>query len=119
MGRNLGRNKIHSYVSVAWKALVLFFPLVGSWLVWKMNNGDKVNIGDGRWVGSGDGFRLPRELITELQTQGIYLYAEPSCRPSCYFNMQQGWIFEEDLRLSKLEAESWNGFVGQLKKNHI
>jgi hypothetical protein len=36
-------NSIHN-VSIPWKTIVLAFPLIGNWLVWKVGNGEKVRV---------------------------------------------------------------------------
>jgi len=33
-------------VSIIWKAIVLVFPLIGRWLVWKAGKGNRVRLGE-------------------------------------------------------------------------
>jgi len=40
--------------SVIWKAVILSFPLIGKWLVWKVGAGNRVRLGNDPWVGSFD-----------------------------------------------------------------
>jgi len=46
-------------VSTCWKFIVLVFPLVGNWMVWKVGNGERVRVGANPWVGSGEDYKIP------------------------------------------------------------
>jgi hypothetical protein len=39
--------------SIVWKAILNAFPLVGSWMMWKIGNGWKVRVGEDPWMGGG------------------------------------------------------------------
>lgn len=66
------RPKSHQNISIVWKAIVLAFPLVGKWLVWKVGKGNKVTLQEDHWLGCGDSFRLSRNLFQTLQEKGLY-----------------------------------------------
>ena len=56
--------------------MVLSFPLIGSWMVWKVWNGHRVRIGEDPWIGSELNYRLPKYIIGHaLREEGLsYLY---------------------------------------------
>jgi hypothetical protein len=59
-------------VSIMQKDVVLFFPLIGSWLVWEVRNSHRVRMGEDPWVGCGLNYRLPKNLIVSLRDKGLY-----------------------------------------------
>ena len=38
--------------------MVLAFPLVRKWTVWRIRNGEKVKIGEDPWEGAGEEYKL-------------------------------------------------------------
>lgn len=52
--------------------MVLAFPLVGNWLVWKVGRGTKVKVGEDPWIGCGEDFRLTVRVIQFLTNSGYY-----------------------------------------------
>jgi hypothetical protein len=63
----------HSHnASIIWKVVVMAFPLIGNWLVWKIGRGNKVQIGLDPWIGSNDAYRLPHHLVMDLKSQGYH-----------------------------------------------
>jgi hypothetical protein len=63
--------RIHN-ASIIWKAINITFPLVGNWLVLRVEKGDKVQIGLDPWIGSGALHRLPPQMICDLRDRGLY-----------------------------------------------
>jgi hypothetical protein len=72
--------KKHKNGSLIWKATISAFPLIGRWLVWKVVNGHNVRVQEYPWVGCGEGYRLPENVLLTLRGRGIfylYLVANP------------------------------------------
>ena len=63
---------------MCWKEFVEAFPLVGNWVAWKVGDGGRIRIGQDPWVGSGDNYRLPDNLVSLLKDKGITLLAYAS-----------------------------------------
>lgn len=59
-------------MSIIWKAVLSAFSVVEEGLAWKVRNGEKVQIGKDPWVGCGDSFRLPGDLIQILHAKGTH-----------------------------------------------
>ena len=75
--------------SILWKALVLAFPVVGYWLVWKVGKGYKVRIGADPWSVSGFLYRLPWDFIVTLQNQGAELFPDKGGEGICRLFREQ------------------------------
>ena len=63
--------RIHN-ASIIWKEDNITFPLVGNWLVLRVEKGDKVQIGLDPWIGSGALHRLPPQMICDLRYMVFY-----------------------------------------------
>jgi hypothetical protein len=55
--------KKHKNGSLIWKATISAFPNIGCWLVWKVGNGHNVRVGEDPWVGCGEGYKLPENVL--------------------------------------------------------
>ena len=51
--------------------MVLAFPLVGSWTVWRIKNRRRVRIGEDPWVEEGEEYRLSKTTILQLRAHRI------------------------------------------------
>ena len=68
--------------SIRWKTLVLAFPLVGNWSMWKIGNGKRDIIGENLWEREGEEYMLSYNLIIHLRAQTIQvLYDAQSQQP--------------------------------------
>lgn len=38
--------------SIGWKIMVQSFPLIGSWMAWRIRDGKNVRVGEDPWVGA-------------------------------------------------------------------
>jgi hypothetical protein len=51
---------------IVWKVMVESLPLVGTWMMWRIENGKKVGIGKDPWAGADVDFRLYDDLLSLL-----------------------------------------------------
>lgn len=54
-------------IYIIWKAVVVAFPLVGNWLIWRVGRGTKMKVGLDPWIGCGEDYRLPAHIIIHLK----------------------------------------------------
>jgi hypothetical protein len=64
--------KSHQNALIVWKVVILAFPLVGRWLIWKVGRGNKVRLGEDPWVGYGVSYRLSENLVQIIRVKGYY-----------------------------------------------
>lgn len=59
-------NPVKKYTqgSSLWKAIVLSFPLVGSFLAWKVGDGKKVRLGADPWIDGQGLYHLSDDVIS-------------------------------------------------------
>jgi hypothetical protein len=55
-----------------WKVVVLYFPLIGKWLVWKVGARRTIEVGENPWVGCDGKFRLQRHFVVVLREGGFF-----------------------------------------------
>ena len=53
-------NKTYKNGSVGWKAMVLAFPLIGTWIAWEIGNGKSIRIGMDPCTREGEEYRIPQ-----------------------------------------------------------
>lgn len=63
-------NKKKANVSIIWKEVISSFSMVEIGLAWKVGNGRNMRVGIDPWVGGGEIFHLPRDLVTLLNENG-------------------------------------------------
>lgn len=61
-----------------WKALVKAFPLIGSWLAWRIVDGKNVRVGEDPWVEAKRDFKLSRTLQDHLHSLNIHSVGDDS-----------------------------------------
>ena len=105
-------------VSICWKAIVLAFPLLGNWLVWKVGNGERVRVVSNPLVGSGEDYKLLENLIASLQGKGIYNLAQETF-PKFSSIWHQQWKKSDFLGLDGVEGELWEAYKTKLKVSHV
>jgi len=62
--------KSHQNASIVSKYMILSFPLVGRWLIWKVDGGNKVILGGDPWVGCMVSYRMYENLVQILRVKG-------------------------------------------------
>jgi hypothetical protein len=93
--------------------MTLAFPVIGSYLAWRVGNGSQVRVGEDAIMGCGRDIFLPDEIIQHLQVIGrctLNLIDSPDDTSL----WSQGWRKETDLGLQR-----WDHFLAELKKAHI
>ena len=53
-------------VSIVWKDIAPYFPLVGNWLFWKVGNKLNFRIGENLWIGYGEVYRDLGDMIDKI-----------------------------------------------------
>lgn len=56
--------------------MVLAFPLVEKWLVWKVGNGNFVRLGQDTSVGCKENFCFPRNIVSALRDKGYFYISQ-------------------------------------------
>ena len=69
-------NKTYKHGSVGWKAMVLAFPLIGTWIAWELGNEKSIRIGLDPWAGEGEKYRIPQTILKNLGDQRCYKLAD-------------------------------------------
>jgi hypothetical protein len=64
--------KTVSNSSIVWKALDNAFPIIDSWIAWKIGNGKNIRVGLDPWVGSSENYRLPEATLASLHEAGVF-----------------------------------------------
>ena len=110
--------KTHKGGSLCWKAFVEAFPLVGNWVTWQVGDGRRIRIVQDPWVGSGDNFRLPITLFSQLKEKEISTLVDARS----YTDRNQRatvWKTTQEMELAENDAPVWNSYINQLKTNFI
>ena len=62
--------------SIAWKALMTEYHLIGDYLAWLIGNGQRVRLGADPWIGCSHTNRLSQNLIHHLHTRNCQYFAD-------------------------------------------
>jgi hypothetical protein len=103
---------------VCWKALVEAFPLVGDHLLWCVGNGMKVRLGEDPWVGSGNGFKFPKNMLNNIHSNGI-IYLKDASIADLDRAVRSEWKTTEMMDLHGEEVDIWRDYVATLNSNFI
>jgi len=110
--------KSHSGGSVIWKAVVKYFSLIESNLVWDVGNGARVKIGRDPWLGCERQHILPADVINALAIRGIHTLDQLAVqRPEEHW--LQHWKSADMLGLGDPEAGYLENYIRGLHSAHI
>ena len=103
---------------VVWKAMVLDFPVVGKWLVWKVGYGSKVKLGEDPWTSSDTNHRLPSTLVNTLRSNGLYFLNQVGVKRNINSGRQE-WLNVEDIELEGKDIIIWKAYIDSLRTDHV
>lgn len=58
-------------ISIVWKAILQTIPFIRAGLAWRINDGNQVCIGVDPWIGGGNRYQHPPDLIHLLHQRDI------------------------------------------------
>lgn len=93
------------------------FPMVGSWLVWKVGKGNRVRLGVDPWVGCGKNYRLSENLVNILGEKGYFTLSKVA-HHDCTTIWNQEWKPANVIGLIGEEATEWEGYIDSLKVSY-
>lgn len=83
-------------ISVIWRTVLNTLPTIRRVLTWRIGNGGFVCIRIDPWIGCGNSYHLPPDLISFFKQNGVENIAQLGDPPNTTI-YQQAWLFGEVL----------------------
>lgn len=61
--------------------------MVGRWIAWRTEKGNKIRVGEDTWVGCSENLRLSDPILADLYALGIY-----KIKDAAGLGLADGWI---------------------------
>jgi hypothetical protein len=97
-------------ISNYWRALTASLPIIIDWLAWKPGNGWDIRIGVDLMIGAQSFYKLSKNLISTLHSNGIKLLTQVGSSANEDQNISR-WKSAEILGLAGEQKEEWDLYV--------
>jgi len=105
---------VYNIASLVWRNLLTALPVIKQWLTWEVGSGQIILLGLDPFVGGGSFYKLSDNLVSSLNSYGIYTLAQ--IKNEAYGSK---WITGQELHLSGKEDSDWSCFMTVLDQNAI